>query len=300
MTVAEHRIPGTPFALLSGSAGWGVPLPEGVDEPGVKVLERGLTFDTPWGPCGNWQAIEFDRSITSDGRSRVVLNVFSHGWLLDAIDHGVHRKVGWILQQAGARKVVADSTSGSTSRFLVEGDFIIPADVIDLTQTMYPLSPGRFSHSCSGAQLFCPCLGAVVEEAARGLWPAPGRVYGHDFQVVVAHSWGPRFKSPAEGRAFEVLGAHAKNQSIGPEATAMREIGACFASAGYIVRNHIDVRRARTDANLDRLHHEYALAASRISLRTMARITLSDECGCAALRTPRPEGYAINAQGGAA
>ena len=295
---AHHAIPRTPFALLSGSAGWGVPFPEGVDEPGVRVLERGFTFETPWGPCGNWQLIELDASMTVDGASRTVLNVFSHGWLQDRIDHGVHRQVGWVLQQAGARKVLADSTSGSTSRFLVEGDFIVPADVIDLTQTAYSLAPGRFQYSYSGAQLFCPCMCKVVERTARAAWPAPGRVYGHDFQVVVGHSWGPRFKSPAEGRAFEVLGAHAKNQSIGPEATAMREIGACYASAGYIVRNHIDVRGTRSDANLDRLHRELALAASRISLRTMAGVPLSDECGCAALRTPRPADYAVNAQGG--
>lgn len=298
MVQTERRIPATPFAILSGSAGWGVAFPEGAGVPGVKVLERGLTFETPWGPCGNWQAIELDGAITADGQGRVVLNVFSHGWLLDAIDRGVHRKVGWILQQAGARKVLADSTCGSTSRFLMEGDFIVPADIIDLTQTVDSLAPGRFSHSYSGAQLFCPSMGAAVEHAARALWPAPGRVYGRDFKVVAAHAWGPRFKSPAEGRAYEILGAHALNQSIGAEATAMREIGACYASASYIVRNHIDVDSSRSDRNLDRLHSELALAASRISLRAIAGTTLSDECGCAALRAARPPGYAINAQGG--
>jgi 5'-methylthioadenosine phosphorylase len=295
MERAQAAIPRTAFALLSGSAQWGIPFPAGAGEPGVKVLERKLTFETPWGLSVNWQVLELDRSMTPDGRSRQVLNVFSHGWPVDAIDNSAHRRVAWILAQAGVRKVLADSTCGSLDRFLIERDFIIPVDVIDFTQTLHTLTPGRFRHVLYAHQLFCPSMAETLETVARQLWPAPGRVFGHGFRVVVAHNWGPRYKSPAEGRAFERLGAHAMNQSIGPEATAMREIGACFVSASYIVARHVDVAPPRDD--LDKVHTDLAVVASRISLRAVARASLDAACGCAGLRQIRPEGYAINAQG---
>ena len=41
----SHEIPSTPFALVSGSAGWGLRFPDDLAEPGVRVVERGLSFD---------------------------------------------------------------------------------------------------------------------------------------------------------------------------------------------------------------------------------------------------------------
>jgi 5'-methylthioadenosine phosphorylase len=289
-------IPETPFALLSGSAEWGVRFPDGVAEPGVSVLARGLAFDTPWGVTENWQLIGIEGGLTPDGQPRTFLNVFSHGWPLEAIDRSAHRRVAWVLQQAGVRKILADSTCGSLNKALQPRDFIIPADLIDFSQTEHSLLAGRFRHVCLADQMFCPALARTVETAARARWPAPGRVLGHGKQIVVTHDWGPRFTSRAEARAFQLLGADAINQSICPEANAAREIGACFASASYVVCYEPGV--ATADEEIDAIHGDLAVAASRISLQTMARAELSDACGCARLRVARPPGYAAFAQGG--
>src|SRR6266545_8248401 len=172
-------VPKTPYALLSGSAGWGLRFPEELDEPAVRVLERWLAFETPWGTTGNWQVLEVDGSLTPDSRSRIVLNVFSHGWPNDAIDHATHQRVAWVLQQAGARKILADSTCGSLNKALQPRDFIVPRDIIDFSQTQYSVMAGRLRHQSYAAQLFCPRLAKTLELTARGLWPAPGRVLGH-------------------------------------------------------------------------------------------------------------------------
>lgn len=289
-------IPQTPFALISGSAGWGVRFPDALAEPGVSVLARGLAFDTPWGVTDNWQLIGIEGSLTPDRQPRRFLNVFSHGWPLEAIDRAAHRRVAWVLEQAGVRKILADSTCGSLNKALQPRDLIIPADLIDFSQTEHSLLAGRFRHVCLADQMFCPALAATAEAAARRRWPAPGRVLGHAKQIVVAHDWGPRFTSRAEARAFQLLGADAINQSICPEASAAREIGACFASASYVVCYEPGV--AEADDDIDEVHGALALAASRISLETMARAELSDGCGCARLRVARPPGYAAFAQGG--
>jgi 5'-methylthioadenosine phosphorylase len=289
-------IPKTPYALLSGSAGWGLRFPEDLAEPGVRVLDRWLTFETPWGPTENWQVLELDGSLTADGRSRVVLNVFSHGWPNDAVDHAVHRRVAWVLQQAGARKILADSTCGSLNKALQPRDFIVARDVIDFSQTQYSVVPGRLRQQSQASQLFCPSMAGTLEKAARGLWPSPGRVFGHNHQIVVAHNWGPRFTSRAEARAYQMLGADAINQSIGPEATAAREIGACFVSASYVVCYEDGIVAASADA-IDPIHFDLARISTRISLLALAQTELTDACGCAALRIERPQSYAAFAPG---
>lgn len=291
------KIPRTPFALISGSAGWGVPLPEGVKQAGIRVLDRNLAFDTPWGPSGNWQILEMDRSITADGKSRAVLNVFSHGWPLDSIDHSSPRRVAWVLSQSGAEKVLADSTCGSLNKFLLPRDFIIPCDIIDFSQTAYTLSGGRFKHVYYSNQLFCPDMAATLEATARELWPAPGRVLGHGLGIVAAHNWGPRYSSGAEARAYQLLGADAINQSIGAEANLMREIGTCFVSASYIVRHQDGIAPAIKIEGLDKIHSDLAEVSSQISLLAIARAVRTESCGCARLRRERPADYAINAQG---
>ena len=292
----SHEIPSTPFALVSGSAGWGLRFPDDLAEPGVRVVERGLSFDTPWGRSGRWQVLEFDASVTGDGRRRLALNVFAHGWPLDAVDHSVHRSVFWVLGRAGVRKVLSDSTCGSLNRALQPRDFVIASDVLDLGQTPYSTLPGRFAYACRGAQMICPSLSRTLELVARELWPH--RVYGPANRLVTAHTWGPRFETPAEARALALLGADAVSQSVAPEATHAREIGACFTSASYVT-NYVDGVVGEWGA-LDTVHGELGATAVRISLRAVARASLTDECGCSAFRSVRPSSYRTAAQSGQA
>jgi 5'-methylthioadenosine phosphorylase len=289
-------IPRTPFALLSGSAGWGVRFPDGIGEAGVTVVARDLRFDTPWGAATGWQLIEIDGRLTPDHASRQVLNVFAHGWPDEAIDHSSHRRVAWVLAQAGVRKVLADSTCGSLNKGLRPRDFVIPADVLDFTQTQHSTLPGRMRHICLASQLFCPAMGRTLEETAVDLWPSPGRVYGMVHQVIATHNWGPRFTSRAEARAYQMLGGDVINQSIGPEASAVREIGACFVSASYIVCYEDGIVGGSWEP-VDAIHADLNVVAPRISLRAMARLSLDAPCGCAARRIDRPADYLKAARG---
>jgi 5'-methylthioadenosine phosphorylase len=134
-------------------------------------------------------------------------------------------------------------------------------------------------------------MALTLEQTARERWPGPGRVLGHGHQLVVAHNWGPRFTSRAEARAYRMLGADAVNQSIGPEASAAREIGACFISASYVVCWE-DGIVADLDFDIDPIHRDLAVAACRISLHALARTDIAGPCRCAALRIERVKSYA--------
>jgi 5'-methylthioadenosine phosphorylase len=292
--VAES-IPQASVALISGSAGWGLKFPEDLKESGIRVVERGMSFDTPWGRTDNWQLLECEGRITPEGRPRLVLNVFSHGWATDRVDHGAHQRAFWVLGKAGVEKVLSDSTCGSLNRALPPRDFVISSDILDVSQTLYSTLPGRFQYLCRGAQMLCPSMGETLERVARELWPPSGRVHGLRQRLVMAHTWGPRFESPAEARALQLLGADAVNQSIAPEATNAREIGTCFISASYVT-DYVDGIIPDEWGELDTIHDELGSVAARISLRAVARVPLTRECGCHTFRMVRPNKYLVIGQ----
>jgi len=238
--MSEQSIPRVDFAIITGSTSWGLRFPEDLAEPCVSVIETSMNFSTPWGQTKEWKLLEFDGRLTPEGRSRRVLCVFSHGWSAEEIDHSASRRVFWVLQQAGVRKVLTGSTVGSLNKAILEKDFVLATDVIELTQTAYSLLAGRFRYDCSGKQLFCPVCAGIVEKEARKLWPSDARVYGYGAGLVAAHSWGPRLQSPAEVNAYRSLGADLINHSLAPEATLAREIGACFVNVSFVTAAYMN------------------------------------------------------------
>ena len=72
-----EKIPGATFALISGSASWGIRFPEDLEEPGFHVSRRDIVFDTPWGPSQGWKLIDIDGTATADGQPRRILNLFA-------------------------------------------------------------------------------------------------------------------------------------------------------------------------------------------------------------------------------
>jgi 5'-methylthioadenosine phosphorylase len=293
VSVAETAIPLVDFAIICGSASWGLRFPEDLQEPGAAVVQEAMKFETPWGPTSEWRLLEIGAEQTVDAQPRRVLTVFSHGWPLDRIDHEAQRRVFWVLQQAGVRKILASSTAGSLNRAILQGDFVIANDILELTQTQHSLLPGRLSYDCSGKQMICPGCADVVEGVAKAIWPKDARVYGKAAGLVAGHSWGPRFQTAAEAAAYRLLGADFVNHSLAPEATLAREIGACFVNCTFITvafNNYFAPPQASILAGggLDRL----APHASRIALRAVARFPRGSDCLCAKLHSPQPEHYA--------
>ena len=281
-------IPPVSFAIVCGSANWGIRVPEDLDEPGITVLARDLVFATPWGDSEEWKLIEIDGSLTPDGAPRQVLVVWSHGWPLDRIDQAAQRRVFWVLGEAGVRKVLCSSTAGALNRAILKGDFTVANDILELTQTQHSLLPGRVAYDCSGKQMVCPACAATLEETARELWPAGMRVYGRSAGLVAGHAWGPRLTTPAEAYAHRMLGADITNHSLVPEATLAREIGACFVNCSFITVAFDDYfapadRKVIGDGLLETLNP----IASRIAVRAVARMDAEAPCLCAGLRSPQ-------------
>jgi 5'-methylthioadenosine phosphorylase len=283
-------IPKTGLAIITGSANWGLAFPEDVQMPGVRVLARDLAYDTPYGLTENWKLLEFDGSITADGRSKTALCMYSHGNPREEIDHACHRRAFWVLMQAGVQRVVACSTIGAVNKAIQPGDMVINADIIELTQTPYSLLPGRQRFDCSGKQIVCPHCAGILADTARRHWPASCRVHGIEQGLVAAHCYGPRLTSPAEALAFRSMGADVLNHSIAPEATLSREIGACFVPCAFVTAGFNDyMDRSRGQLLQDDVLPSLSMTASRVALETAARLPSDEACSCHALKSPQPE-----------
>ena len=289
----ELSIPAVEFAIICGSANWGLRFPEDLSEPGVTVLQRDMEFETPWGKTSEWKLLEIAGSMSADGQARRVLSVYSHGWPLEVIDHGAQRRVFWVLQQAGVKKILASSTAGALTRGILQRDFVIANDILEMTQTPYSLLPGRVAYDCSGKQMICPDCADVVERTARALWPKDARVYGRSAGLVAAHAWGPRLTTAAEASAYRTLGADITNHSLAPEATLAREIGACFVNCTFITAAYSNYF-APPEANVlgEGVLESLAPIASRIALHAVAGFSRESKCLCAGLRSLQPRSHA--------
>ncbi|TIN57719.1 MAG: 5'-methylthioadenosine phosphorylase, partial [Mesorhizobium sp.] len=105
---ADHAadIPQVGLAIITGSANWGLAFPEDIEFDGVRTLRRDVSFETPYGRSDNWKLIEFDASITAEGRTKRALCMYSHGNPRDHIDHSCHRRAFWVLMNAGVKQVL--------------------------------------------------------------------------------------------------------------------------------------------------------------------------------------------------
>ena len=283
-------IPRVELALITGSANWGLRFPEDIALPGVRVIARDMAFETPYGVSENWKLLEFDGAMTPDGRARQALCMYSHGNPRDHIDHSCHRRAFAVLEAAGVRRVLASSTIGALNRAIRVGDFVINADVVELTQTPYSLLPGRQHFDCSGKQIVCPACAEILAETARRHWPATARVYGVESGLVAAHAYGPRLTTPAEAIAYRTLGADIINHSIAPEATLAREIGACFVPCAFVTAGFSDYfRPAGVSVLQEGVLEKLGPLASRVALEAAARLPLGVECLCRSLKSAQPE-----------
>ncbi|NEJ69595.1 5'-methylthioadenosine phosphorylase [Rhizobium phaseoli] len=283
-------IPKTELAIITGSANWGLAFPEDIAMPGVRVLARDLSFDTPYGVSDNWKLLEFDASITQDRQRKRALCMYSHGNPRDRIDHSCHQRAFWVLMESGVRHVLACSTLGAVNKAIQPGDMVINADIIELTQTPYSLLPGRQRFDCSGKQIVCPHCAAVLADTARRVWPSSCRVHGIEQGLVAAHAYGPRLTSPAEALAFRSMGADVINHSIAPEATLSREIGACFVPCAFVTAGFNDyMDRSRGTLLQDGVLPSLSMLASRVALETAIRLPSDSSCGCQELKSPQPE-----------
>lgn len=268
-----NEIPRVEYALLNGSGTWGIDFPEECNDKSVTVLKDNLIFKTPYGdtvPCKLIHlAAENEGEIEKD-----VLAIPMHGWRFgDDKDYPriqCSDQVFWVLQQAGVKKIIGESSVGALNRLLEPHDFVVADDFIEdrvNRGTTFLATDIRVKNA------FCPEMRSILIEEAQKLYP---RVMKRGTYVVFE---GPRFESPAEIRRMQQWGGDIVAQSLTPEIYYARTIGACYASI-HVISNYAEGSGNWDINHMINLYLSCGLTMGHILLNAMKRVNLDGSCDC--------------------
>jgi 5'-methylthioadenosine phosphorylase len=276
-------IPRVDYAIVGGSATINCRLPEDAAVEGVRVLERDLRFDTPFGRTQAFKLLQLDAAHCQDGRDHLALAIRMHGWTTGenwAASHG-QQQVFWVLEQAGVRKIVGNAGVGATNAILDPGDLVVADDVLDDTHSRPSALHDTWPNSVNLRDPFCGGLREGLLEAADPLFR---RVFRRG---VIATVEGPWLEGVTQVRAIRQLGADLVAHSTVPEVYFAREIGACYAAA-FLVVDHANGVGPGFDRDLMvRTYRDGAVPVASILLRALQRAG-ERPCACAQYRVPIP------------
>jgi len=141
----------------------------------------------------------------------------------------------------GVERVIATNAVGSLKEDLEPGTIVVPNDFIDMTKgRTYSFYDGKTSLHVRGMEIkgvihvsmtpstYCPEIRAALLRAGekKGLQIKDGGVY------VCAE--GNRFETPAEIRAFRIMGGDLVGMTGCPEAALARELAICYATLAVV------------------------------------------------------------------
>ncbi len=182
-----------------------------------------VAVDTPYGPTS-------DRIVVGSIGDRRVAFLPRHGRHHHLPPHAIpYRANLWAMRELGVRRIIGPCASGSLSRDLPPGTFVVCDQFVDRTSgrgdTFYD---GPVTTHVSSADPYCPDLRRVLLET--------GREQDLDIRdggtVVVIQ--GPRFSTRSESRWFSSMGWGVINMTAYPEGWLARELELCYANVSLI------------------------------------------------------------------
>ncbi|MCR4399481.1 MAG: hypothetical protein NUV35_01150, partial [Syntrophomonadaceae bacterium] len=90
------QVPASEFGFIGGSGTHSLRFPEGLEAPGVQVLQRDLCFATPFGESPPFTCFRLEGE---DG-PRTVLACRMHGWRRGVTRRQASQQVFWVLREA--------------------------------------------------------------------------------------------------------------------------------------------------------------------------------------------------------
>lgn len=273
------EIPKVRYAVIGGSGTWAGEYPENTGIEGIRILQRDMEFETPFGTTVPMKLFELEGSLTADGQPRQVLTVPFHGFHGLAPWNTPSEQVFWVFQQAGVEYIVAEGSAGGINPLLDPGDVVVPHDFIDMTKR-----PSNIHHFTNNIPRMndplCPDLRNLLVQAAREVYAGQNnRIFSRG---VYGNTEPPRFETPSEVRMLRTMGADLTAHTIAVEAYLSRAIGACYAGA-YIVSNFAEgvVDTSWQGENIFDCYRDCADKFGRITVKAIAAIDPSKKhCHC--------------------
>ncbi len=173
------------------------------------------------------------------------------------------RALLWGLKEIGVTAILATSAVGSVREEIPPGTLALLGDFIDFTKarpTTFHDGPGVVHQNVSDA--YCPNLRLALRRSA-----AAQDIALHPEDVVYVCTEGPRFETPAEIRAYRMLGGDVVGMTQVPEAVLAAELGICYAAVALVTNLAAGVQGARPS-------HEEVLELMAAQGRTLSNLLL--------------------------
>lgn len=166
------------------------------------------------------------------GGSEPVVFMNRHGAGHSVPPHRVNYRANvWALKAVGVDRVVATAAVGSLNLAMPPGSMVLVDQFLDFTKTrpatFFDGEDGRVVHT-DVTHPYCEQSRARIVDGAGGLG-LPVTMGG-----VYVTTEGPRFETPAEIRAFRLLGGDVVGMTGVPEVVLARELGLCYAGIAMV------------------------------------------------------------------
>ena len=222
------------IAVIAGS---GIPLPDWLspfapDEPG-----RGAPVGVAGGvPVEETVHTPYGKATLARGRcgGTEVGWLFRHGRDHSLPPHLVNYRANvWALKTLGVERVIALNAVGSLRPDLPPGNLVLVHQFLDFTrQRASTFYDGREAgaHHVDLTEPYCPFIREVVRAVAEELGLQARALW----EGVYVCTEGPRYETPAEVKAFRLLGGDVVGMTGVPEVILAREAGLCYASLAMV------------------------------------------------------------------
>ncbi len=201
-----------------------------------------VVVDTPYGPPSDWFVI-------GDVGGKRVAFLPRHGRHHSLPPHAIpYRANLWAMKELSVRRVIGPCASGSLSKDLPPGTFVVCDQFVDRTNARHDtFYDGPVTTHASAADPYCDDLRRILLET--------GREQGLDIRdggtVVVIQ--GPRFSTRAESKWFSAMGWGVINMTAYPEGWLARELELCYANVSLITDYDVGLE---DDPDVEPVSHE--------------------------------------------
>jgi 5'-methylthioadenosine phosphorylase len=184
----------------------------------------------------------------------------------------------WAMKKIGVQSIIATTAVGSLNRAMAPGHFVLTDQFLDFTKnrvtTFYEGGERGVVH-VDVTEPYCPSLRAVLLAAAK-----ENGIAVHDRGTYVCAE-GPRFETPAEIKAYALLGGDIVGMTNVPEVVLAREAEMCYATVSMVTNFAAGV-------SPQPLTHGEVLDAMRVNMENIKtlvmtaieRIDPAADCAC--------------------
>lgn len=248
----------------------------GVYDPDLLGEPQEEAITTPYGSVA---------LMTGSFQGQRLLFLNRHGSGHTVPPHRVNYRANvWALRAAGVTRVIGTAAVGSLNLAYAPGHMVLLDQFMDFTKSR----PATFFDDqvvhTDLTHPYCADLRTHLHDAARKL-----DLITHPRGCYVATE-GPRFETPAEIRAFRILGGDVVGMTNVPEVVLARELGLCYATVALVT----NYAAGLTSESLSHAEVVAAVAAQEADLRLLLRETLSGLAEvCPLCGPPAPTDHSI-------